>query len=482
MTSLTRWFDNSSLPIALKWSVTIACFITLVMGSLGWFLINQQNEFHQQQNQVLGSTLVNQLARASSEPMLAQDDLALSILVQQEDKDKLIIGMQVFDKDGKLRASAGVSAIWDIRSLILGGDNPPQLLWQTPKYSAISFYSLIQFQDITTGVALVTIDRKPLEAQLAGLTHALVTTTLGLVLVSVLLAFPLAYRLCQPIHQLVKVGEALNSGDTATLIRADRKDEIGRVLSTFKYLADGMEEKRKVESAFSQFLSPTIAKQVLDQPRGTELGGTTTHGSVLFCDVVGFTEMSESLLPVEVGGLLNQYFKYFSVAAHSCHGTVDKFIGDCVMILFGVPEMDEQHGLHAVTCAVLIQQIALRINRQRDRDGLPIVEFRIGINSGAMLAGNLGSEERMQYTVVGDAVNLTSRICNLCEPGKILVTRDTLDQPGLGTITRPQSLGSVRVKGRRRPVAPYMIDIDNFIAESDIDEYIQQVCPDGEIA
>lgn len=482
MASLKKWLDKSSFPLALKWSVMIAGFITVVMGALGWFLIDQQNQFNQQQNQVLGRTLVKQLARAASEPMLAQDDLALSILVQQEEKDLLIIGLQLFDKQGVLRASAGVSAIWDIRSLMLSNDNPKQLIWQTPDHRAISFYSLIKFQGVTAGVALVTIDRKPLEVQSASLTHALVMTTFGLVLVSVLLAFPLAYRLCQPIRQLVKVGDAVNSGDTATLEWADRTDDIGRVLTNFRHLADGMEKKKQVESAFSQFLSPTIAKQVLSQPRGTQLGGTTTYGSVLFCDVVGFTEMAENLLPVEVGGLLNQYFKYFSVAAHSCQGTVDKFIGDCIMILFGVPETDSQHGLHAVTCGVLIQQIATQINNQRFRDDLPTFQFRIGINSGPMLAGNLGSEDRMQYTVVGDVVNLTSRICDLCEPGQILVTRDTLEEPGLQGMTRPQSMGSVKVKGRRKPVAPYVVDIEHFIAESDIDTYIQQVCPNGEIA
>jgi len=480
MANLSKWFNNSSLPIALKWSVLIACFISLVMGALGWFLISQQNDFHQQQNQVLGRTLVDQLARAASEPILAEDDLALNILVQQEGKDQLIIGMQLFDKDTKLRASNGVSAIWDIHSLLNGQSTEKFRVWQTPESRAITFYSLIKYQEVIAGVALVTIDRQPLEMQLNKMTNALLTTTIALVFISVLMAFPLAYHLYSPIQELVDVRETLNTGDPGNFVRTERKDEIGQVLDTFHDLADGMEQKRKVESAFSQFLSPSIAKQVLSQPQGTQLGGTTTQGSVLFCDVVGFTEMSENLQPVEVGELLNQYFKYFAVATQSCHGTVDKFIGDCMMILFGVPEHDEQHAMHAVTCAVLIQQLAAKINFQRQRIGLPIVQFRIGINSGDMLAGNLGSDERMQFTVVGDVVNLTSRICSICEPGQVLVTRDTLEQPGLRAITQQQSLGPVQVKGRKMPVYPYIIDMHHFIRKSDIDSYINQVMPEGE--
>jgi len=152
------------------------------------------------------------------------------------------------------------------------------------------------------------------------------------------------------------------------------------------------------------------------------------------------------------------------------------------MILFGVPDQEEQHAIHAVTCAVLIQQIAAQINLQRQRDGLSIVRFRVGINSGAMLAGNLGSEERMQYTVVGDVVNLTARICDICEPGQVLVTRDTLEQPGLRSIVQSHSMGAIRVKGRKKPVFPYVIDMGHFIRKSDIESYIKQVLPDGDIA
>ena len=475
MLNLTKRFDNSSLPIALKWSLMIASFITLAMGLLGWFLHEQQTTFYHQQNQNLGLTLVNQLARSSSEPIMADDDLALNILVHNEEKEPLIIGMQIFDKTAILRASAGVSVIWDIRSLFEDKNNKKQLQWQTPTTTAVSYYSLIRYQKMTVGVAVVTIDRKPLEVQLSHIKNMLITTTIILVLISILLAFPLAYRLFSPIRRLIEVGDALHDDKSSNKITSERKDEIGRVLDSFQFLAEGMESKKKVESAFSQFLSPAIARQVLNQPQGTQLGGSTTSGSVLFCDVVGFTELSENLEPVEVGEILNQYFKYFSIAAHSCNGTVDKFIGDCIMILFGVPEQDDKHGVHAVTCAVLIQKIAEQINHKRQQDNLPIILFRIGINSGDMLAGNLGSDDRMQYTVVGDTVNLTSRICGLCKPGHVLVTEDTLEQPGLRSITSYKSLGLVQVRGRKQSVTPYQINIDHFIRQSDIDDYLQHV-------
>lgn len=477
---ITQRFEYASLPIALKWSLMIACFITLAMGILGWFLIEQQASFHQQQNKILGTSLVKQLARASSEPLLAQDDLALSLLVRHEEKEKFIIGIQIFDKEGTLRASEGVSAIWDIRNLLKLTPVNNSLRWQTPTVKAISYYSIINYQELPVGLALVTFDRNPLDAQQTRLTNVLISATVALVILTILLAFPLAFKLFSPIRKLVEAGDALTIHKSGMPKEIDRKDEIGRVLDSFKSLADDMETKKKVENAFSQFLSPSIAHQVLNQPKGTELGGSTTYGSVLFCDVVGFTELSENLAPAEVGELLNQYFKYFSIAAETCNGTVDKFIGDCIMILFGVPEEDKQHGVQAVTCAVLMQKITEQINTSRIAAELPIIQFRIGINSGSMHAGNLGSHNRMQYTVVGDAVNLSSRICGLCEPEQVLVTRETIEQEGIRSITKHQALGPIQVRGRKQPVYPYIIDLDHFIRQSDIDNYLEHIFVDRE--
>ena len=483
MKKLAERFKNSSLPIALKWSLLIVTFITLAMSALGWFLIHQQSEFHTIQNRQLGNALANQLARASSEPLLAQDELALGILVQNKEHEQLILGMQIFDKAGQLRAHSGVTPISDIRSLLekkwlKQEQQQNHFTWQTDSIQAITFYSPIEYQGVTAGMALVTVDHRPLNAQLAQTRQVLISTTVGIVIVSIVLVFPLGFRMFRPVQELVEIGSSVSADTPPPNIRSARRDEIGRVLDSFHALAGGMEQKKKVEDAFSQFLSPSIAKQVLSQPKGTQLGGETVHGSVLFCDVVGFTEISEILSPTEVGELLNEYFRHFSIAAESCHGTVDKFIGDCIMILFGVPDEDKNHGLHAVTCGVLIQQISQRISEERQKQGLPTVEFCIGINSGDMLAGNLGSEGRMQYTVVGDVVNIASRMCTLSNPGGVLIAQETLDEPGLRAVTRHTELGAVNVKGRNQPVYPYDVDLNHFIRQSDIEAYFDEVSLD----
>ena len=451
-----------AIPLALRWALYISGLVVLVMVVLGWFLISQQQKSYRHQTDLLGEMIIDQFARAASEPLVAGDLLSLEVLVSQQEKNALILGMQLLDLDGRPLASAGRIPVGLNNPLGSSAPDGGSASLVTGDGSAITYIKPVLFQRTAVGQALVSIDRRPLERNLQRLIRALVATTIGLIILGSLLAYPLARRLCRPIHQLVQVGEAIDRGEAGILEEHQRRDEIGQVLTSFRRMAEGLEQKRHVERTLSRYLSPSVAEKVLSSPDGHRLPGTMTEGSVLFCDIVGFTELSERLEPDQVASLLNEYFHYFSLAASSSHGTVDKFIGDCIMILFGVPDADEHHALHAFTCALLIQSIAEEINRQRQAAGETTVLFRIGINSGRMLAGNLGGEERVQYTVIGDTVNLASRICGLAEPGGILLTHMAASQPGMEGLTRPSPMGGVKLRGSRRNVIPHEVDPGGF--------------------
>ena len=425
--------------------------------------------------------IADQLARAASEPLMADDLFSLDVLVSQQRKNELILGMQVFDLDGALLASAGLSpngsklpTELSVEQDILS--DATQNTWSKTVGRAILFMAPVNFNNTSVGFALVSIDKRPLEKNLKGMINALLTTTIGLMTLGTLLAFPLAHRLCRPIHRLVEVGEAIDRGETNSLQEEEeRKDEIGKIFASFNRMAASLEEKRHVEQTLSRYISPGIAQRVLSSTESSRLGGSTAEGSVLFCDIVGFTELSENLAPDQVADLLNDYFRYFALASSCCQGTVDKFIGDCIMILFGVPERDSHHALHAATCAVLIQAVADQINQRRESRGQTAVQFRIGINSGSMLAGNVGSEDRMQYTVVGDTVNVASRICALSNPGGILLTGEMIQQPGIKRIVKQTQMTPIKIRGRKNPVNLYAIDTVTFSEASLVSESLQNI-------
>jgi len=473
--------EGISIPLAIKWSISISALVVLVMVILGWFLISQQKSSYRHQNELLGEMIVEQFARSASEPLMADDTFNLELLVSQQEKNDLIVGMYIFDLDGQKVASAGPPPeTKSLRSAMqakdAGQSDRKRLFWRQSDGDAISFLTPIRFQNTDVGYALLSIDRQPLKRYLKELINALIATTIGLIALGAFLAFPLAHRLFRPIQQLVAVGEAIDRGETNDLVAAEqRRDEIGKVLDSFQRMARGLEEKKTAEKALSKYVDPSVAERILSGLDTQQLGGITADGSVLFCDIVGFTELSENLAPEQVANLLNDYFRYFLLISSSCQGTVDKFIGDCIMILFGVPEKDEQHALHAVTCAVMIETIAQQINHKREANNEITVQFRIGINSGSMLAGNVGSEERMQYTVVGDVVNVASRVCALANPGGILLTGETVKQPGIDHLVKPVDMKPLQVRGRKIPITSYEIDINAFSDTSLVRENLEEI-------
>lgn len=467
-----RRYENSSIPLGLKWSLSIAALIVVTMGLLGFYLIQQQETGYRNQVDRFSQVIVDQLVRVSGEPLMAGDTLSLQVLLQRHAQSSLILGVALHDADGAPLVEAGISppGIEDWRYRVAGISSWD---WDNGEYRAVSYISPVVYQDVTAGYLTVSIDRSPLERDLQEVLRLLMISTLLMMFSGVLLASVLAHRLSRPIEHLARAGEALGVGERNGVI--ERRDEIGQVLETFQHLAAGVRRKNQVEAALSRYVSPQVAQQVLASDAGGGLGGNCVTGSVLFCDIVGFTELSEAREPGEVAALLNDYFGYFALAAESCGGTVDKFIGDCIMIVFGVPNEDAHHALHALTCGMLIQQLTRRINEIRTSRLQPTVMLRVGIGNGPMLAGNLGSAERMQYTVVGDTVNVAARLCSMAEPGGVLVTRAMMEAGHPGRPDHYTDLGAAQLRGRREFVEMLAMDVDAVAHDVNADQLIEHI-------
>ena len=158
-----------------------------------------------------------------------------------------------------------------------------------------------------------------------------------------------------------------------------------------------------------------------------------------------------------MAGILNEYFTYISMASQLYRGTIDKYMGDCAMVVFGVPEEDPEHKFNALACAIMIQKLVARINAARVRDGKYPIHFRIGVNSGTMLAGNMGSNERMQYTVVGETVNLASRLHTVADKDQIIITEHLYRDKDIKWRITAQRYESIKLRGIATPVSTYIV-------------------------
>ena len=224
----------------------------------------------------------------------------------------------------------------------------------------------------------------------------------------------------------------------------------------WKYVVEGR-EKRQVKKLFSRYVSKDVYDRLVADPSLAALGGARRHMTVLFSDVRGFTAMSEQGSPEEVVAQLNEYFSRMVQVVFAHRGTVDKFVGDMVMALFGAPLDDDDHAEHAVQTALAMARALGELNAGWQAQGRPTLDIGIGINTGDMVAGNIGSDTIMSYTVIGDAVNLGARLESLNKDygTRIIISEATRSRLKGRYNTYP--LGDVVVKGKSKPVAIFEV-------------------------
>jgi adenylate cyclase len=235
----------------------------------------------------------------------------------------------------------------------------------------------------------------------------------------------------------------------------------------WQYFVEGR-EKRQVKRLFSRYLSKDVYEQVLKNPALAELGGSRRTMSVLFSDVRGFTTLSERGDPEALVLQLNEYFSRMVEIVFEHRGTLDKFVGDMVMALFGAPLDDEEHADHAVQTAIAMTHGLAALNARWQSEGRPTLGIGIGVNTGEMIAGTIGAETVRSYTVIGDAVNLGARLESLNKDyqTQVIISEFTVKQLNMKERYNLRPLGAVVVKGKTVPVEIFEVVIAPTTGES----------------
>jgi adenylate cyclase len=208
-------------------------------------------------------------------------------------------------------------------------------------------------------------------------------------------------------------------------------------------------------AAFARFMPPHIIQELVDCPEKFHLGGTNKRITVLFCDVRGFARLSHRAPPETIVDLLNILFTEMAAAIFANQGTLNKYLGDGLMALFGAPVGGETDAINAVSAAIGMQKRIKQVNTQLAAKGLPKVTLGIGINTGEATVGCIGAEQRSEYTAIGDTVNIASRIEGVAHPGQILVTQETVKE--LGDKFPLSDPWTVEVKHIDEPVQVYSV-------------------------
>lgn len=288
--------------------------------------------------------------------------------------------------------------------------------------------------------------------------------------IAILIVYIFGKAMATPIRRLVKATERIKEGDYSIDIAPTTRDEIGLLTGAFIEMGHGLAEREKMKEAFGKFVNKDIAERVLKGE--IALGGERKNVAIFFSDIRNFTAISEKLEPEEVVEFLNLYMTRMVNCVNETGGVVDKYIGDAIMAVWGAPVSTGNDTENAINAALAMRRELLLFNEGRGGDKKPVIKIGCGINTGPVLAGQIGSEERMEYTVIGDAVNLASRIETLTKPfgTDILISEDSYRL--VTGIFRTVPMQKITVKGKKDPQQIYAVlgRIDDPKAPATIEE------------
>lgn len=275
-------------------------------------------------------------------------------------------------------------------------------------------------------------------------------------------------KISEPILKLVFASHKIESGDYTIRLVPETRDEIGILTNSFNSMAKGLEEREKLKISFGKFVNEEIAE--LSMRGELKVGGDRKNCAILFSDMRGFTSISEKLRPEEVVELLNDYMSRMVKCIKSNNGYVDKFIGDAIMATWGSLKPIRTPHHDAVVAALEMRKALMEFNKTRVGSKYPKIKIGIGLNYGPVIAGQIGSEDKMEYTVIGDAVNVASRVESITkEFGIDIIVTDSIYEETKKEF-KYQPLDSILVKGKTKPIQIYALLGEKGNSPINIDE------------
>jgi len=281
----------------------------------------------------------------------------------------------------------------------------------------------------------------------------------GVVLLfSILAVWFFARSMSRPVLRLVKASSLIEGGHFELDMKSETRDELGLLTESFVHMGRGLAERERVKETFGKFVNKAIAEQALKGRLA--LGGTRKTATIFFADIRSFTAISEKLSPEAVVEFLNDYMTRMVNCIDKTGGVVDKFIGDAIMGVWGAPASagsPRDDALAALRAMVMMRYALVDFNAGRGGEDRPLIHNGCGVNTGPCIAGQIGSLERMEYTVIGDAVNLASRIEALNKPfgTDILISEYTYDLVKDDVIA--EAMPAIKVKGKAEPLTIYAV-------------------------
>jgi adenylate cyclase len=438
--------------------ITLLIFLTMLL--ISFFLLQQERNILTEEVQKRGILMVNMLAEDSKGPLLSDDDLLLHKSMAEVKESEGVVYALISDEKGRIRADSELEHLGkalpdEVGVTILSEEGVIIRLANDRGRMVLDFNRPISYMGIEIGTARLGISTELISKAVMKAQSRILLITLLSLAVGILGSVILSSFLARPIHRLAEGARAIGSGDLDYRIEVATPDELGELTHSFNQMAENLRKKRLIEDAFGRYVTKQVAAEILKHPEQISLEGKRQEVSVLFADIRGFTSLAERIEPEEVVRTLNDYLSLMTKVVFRHDGTLDKFLGDAIMAVFGAPIFFPDHTLRAIRAALDIQGEVRALNEKRGSMGLERVGIGIGINSGEVVTGNIGSEERMEYTVIGHNVNIAARLEDLAMEDQILISQAIYEKVADSVAAIP--LDSIQMKGRGRILQVYEV-------------------------
>jgi adenylate cyclase len=448
------------LPLKLKLSLVITVLVVSTVGLVAAILLRQEQQTLTEEMTRRGRTIAESLAASVRQPLLANDELTLSLVLRDVLEDRDVAYVVVTDQDGRIVGHGDIGQVGRPlerpRALRSTGEGLQVQTYADPRWGRLIDFSVpLSFSKVPIGALYLGFTLKSVEEALARARRQALVITAVMVVVGILGAIALSTVLSRPILRLVEGTRAISGGNFQVSLAVPSSDEIGTLTESFNQMARSLGEKEAIKRAFSVYVAREVANEILKDPEHPMLKGERREVTVLFCDMRGFTALVERLPAKDVLHLLEEFYTVMIDTTLKHDGTLDKFLGDGVMAIFGAPHPVPDHTHRAVQAALDMRAGVREISARRVREGRDPLTIGVGISAGEVVAGTVGTAQRMEYTVVGDSVNLAARLQADAKPGQILISRHTYDQVR-GRI-EARSLGMVRLRGKELPVEAFEV-------------------------
>lgn len=443
------------IPIFIKLASLSTFLILSIVFAISFSMLGLQKKQFTDQLIDLGQSMARITAKNAPDKLLGEEDLALFQLLNDIAENEQVVYVLITDNNNIIKAHSKIEEVGktyslpdnirlfreqnEVKTSIIDHNGKDILLFETP----------VTFQELKIGVVRLVISQEKILKSIRKAKIYIIALTVVITFAGVLLSLGLSMYFSSPITKLRVSSKALGKGQFSNRVSIYRNDEFGDLALAFNRMAEDLELNEKVKSSFGRYVTPEIVDMILKNPDSHYwMKGSKVEASVLFVDIRDFTSLSENKTPESIVDLLNEYFSRITESVIKHGGHLNKFFGDEAMAIFGAPISNPRHAESAIKAALNIREEIEQFNKKIDMDDVDI-QVGIGVNSGEMVAGNLGSQKKMEYTVIGDNVNIASRLTSMAKPGEILISRQTYALIRENISLKAERRGMVAIKGKK---------------------------------